>query len=300
MNSSYKNQNRLHLGFHYPRCKITRNKCKKYFGIFKNKYLKITDTIYNNIYAIANKSNINYNDFIELFDKEDYIICKNDILINVNENIIKTNEKYINYKKAKEYFKNKFNNRITFQCNYNVKKIENINNIVKINDEYEYDKVFNCTYNQINDGINSDIYYEKCLTLLYKKINKTNFDCITIMDGDYFSIYKYNNNDIYTLTHVSLTPLIKDKNYENVEKCNDFDIHKKIELFENEVLKYYPLFKESFIYYDYYISFKCKNISNDDSRNINIYINDNLFNTWCGKISFIFELDTYINKFIYS
>ena len=42
---------------------------------------------------------------------------------------------------------------------------------------------------------------------------------------------------------------------------------------------------------------KCKNINTNDSRDINLSINKNIFNIWCGKISFIFELDSQINTF---
>ena len=35
--SSSNNQNRLHLGFHYPKCDITKNKCKLYYTKFLNK-----------------------------------------------------------------------------------------------------------------------------------------------------------------------------------------------------------------------------------------------------------------------
>ena len=37
--SSSKNQNRLHQGFHYPRCDITQKKCNKYFLMFQSSYI---------------------------------------------------------------------------------------------------------------------------------------------------------------------------------------------------------------------------------------------------------------------
>jgi len=32
--SSYNNQSRLHLGYHYPRCNVTYKKCEKNYTIF--------------------------------------------------------------------------------------------------------------------------------------------------------------------------------------------------------------------------------------------------------------------------
>jgi replicative DNA helicase len=50
--SSYNNQNRLHLGFHYPRCSITQQKCKKHFQHFIKQYANLLEDIDKNFYVI--------------------------------------------------------------------------------------------------------------------------------------------------------------------------------------------------------------------------------------------------------
>jgi L-2-hydroxyglutarate oxidase LhgO len=52
-NSSYYNQNRLHLGYHYCRNYSTRQLCKKSYYLFINKYNHLIDTIINNYYVIS-------------------------------------------------------------------------------------------------------------------------------------------------------------------------------------------------------------------------------------------------------
>ena len=53
------NQNRLHLGFHYPRSFITREQSKKGFKYFKKNYPKFSKKIKKNMYAISlSKENI--------------------------------------------------------------------------------------------------------------------------------------------------------------------------------------------------------------------------------------------------
>ena len=190
--------------------------------------------------------------------------------------------------------KNKFQNRINFKLNYEVTTIENKENSVIINNELIFHKVFNCTYNQIQSD--EEVFYEKCLTLLYKKIDTTPFDCLTIMDGNFSSIFNYKDN-IYTLTDVKCTPLIKGK-FNEIKKYSDYNLNDKIKIFEENIVRYYPEFKNKFKYYDYYESYKCKNISDNDSRDINIKIDKNIFNVWCGKISLIFEMNKIINLFI--
>lgn len=296
--SSSKNQNRLHLGFHYPRCNLTKNKCSKYFNKFLSKYKELTNNIDKNYYIISKTSKIKYNDYLKQYD--DYEIVSNNNFRNIEGDIINTKEMYINFIKTYSYFKNKFNKRINYMFNYNVKTIQNTKEQkVNINDEYIFDKVFNCSYNQIGNKIDDNIIFEKCITLLYKKIsNNLSFDCLTIMDGEYSSLFYY-DKDLYTLTDVKHTPLIKSNNFKEVYEFNSYNINDIIRKFENNIMIYYPQFKDNFEYIDYYISFKCKNNNIHDSRDINITIDNNIINIWCGKISLIFELDTYIKKIIY-
>lgn len=302
--SSYKNQNRLHNGFHYPRCKITRDKCIKYYNKFINKYPDIVTPINNNYYIISKTSKIKYNDYIKLYDKNSYTILNNNIFTNVDRNILNVNESFINFYKAKEYFKNKLKDKVKIINNFEViNLIQNDNNIIINNDyRYKFDKVFNCTYNQLNYNNNKSFMFEKCLTLVYEKINQNiDFDTLTIMDGNYSSLYTYKDN-LFTLTDVLNTPLIKHYDFNIVKDSNNYTIDNHtllsyISKFEDNICYYYPTFKHNFKYNDYYISYKCKNINNDlDTRDININIDNNIINIWCGKISFIFDIDNYLNK----
>lgn len=296
--SSYKNQNRLHYGYHYPRCKITRDKCKKYFNLFLNKYSFLVDDVKNNFYCVAYDSDLNFKKFISKFSS--YNLEENNFLKNIDGKIINTNEKFINFEKSQKYFKEKLNKKVNFIFNkkiINIKMLEkNSKVILNENKNLIFDIVFNCTYNQIKSGEN--YFYEKCLTLLYKKINDVPFDCLTIMDGNYGSLFKYKDN-IYSLTSVEYTPLIKNKNFEKIKDFKNYNLNKKKKLFENMIQNYYPDFKKNFVYFDFYESFKCKNLSSKDSRDINININKNIFNVWCGKISLIFELENEIKNFLY-
>ena len=56
--------------------------------------------------------------------------------------------------------------------------------------------------------IKTDFFYELTITLIYDKIKSTNFDSVTFVDGELFSIYPYKDNK-FTLTDVKLTPLKK-------------------------------------------------------------------------------------------
>ena len=62
LGASGNNQNRLHLGYHYPRSYVTRKQSQKYFKEFVKKYPNFSNRIDNNIYAIADDAK-NITDF---------------------------------------------------------------------------------------------------------------------------------------------------------------------------------------------------------------------------------------------
>ena len=54
--SSYYNQNRLHLGYHYSRSFKTRHLCKETFKLFKEKYYQLIDEVNKNYYIVSKES----------------------------------------------------------------------------------------------------------------------------------------------------------------------------------------------------------------------------------------------------
>lgn len=295
--SSYYNQNRLHQGYHYPRNENTRNLCYKNFYRFINLYNELIDENEENYYVISNNSLIDYGTYLKIFYDYNYEIIENKNFSNIDGNIIKVNEKIINSKKSKLFFEEKLKNKVNFRFNYEVKKIiKNKKNKIVINDEYECDFLFDCTYNNLNLNKSKKYIYEKSLSLIYKRKNYDKFS-LTVMDGNFFSIYPHFIDDnIYTLTSVKETPLIKTT---NLKKLNlEFDINSKIKKFENEVLKIYNNFLEDFEYKNYFISYKCKLKSNSSSRELNIEQNDNIISVNCGKITGIFDFTDFISNTI--
>ena len=119
------------------------------------------------------------------------------------------------------------------------------------------------------------------------------------MDGDFFSLFPRDiDKKIYSLTHVKHTPFQKTKNINNFNNNSILDvdvddIKKKI---ENDVIKYIPNFKKKYIYKSYFTSYKCKLLSNNDSRDCVIEQNNNIINVNCGKIIGIFELENFITN----
>jgi len=296
--SSSKNQNRLHLGFHYPRSKKTIDECKEGYVFFLKKYKFCTSVINNNNYYISkNNSKLNFKEFINKLNDNsiDYKLDKLDKissfleLCNVENDFLITDELYIDNNKAKEYFK-------TILDKYIIKDIpfENYNSIESIckylNIESD-DVIINCTYNQLNPI--EDCIYEYFVSLIYKIDIK--LFAITIMDGPFFSVYPYDiENNLYTITSVEYGVLYKGKYDKNYKITEDQILESKRNT-EKLLDIYITNWKTYFNYINYNVSWKAKYLNNNDDRSVCIKHTNNIINIYGGKITGIFAAEKYIS-----
>lgn len=287
--TSYNNQNRLHLGFHYSRNSKTRNLCLNTFDRFLEDYSFLTKELSKNLYCIPeNESIIDYDTFKEIFNKYDIEEVSTD-LKNI-EGCINTNERFINFKHANSFFNQELKDLIV---NEYIDKVK----LKKL--QTEYDLVINCTNNHIKDKTEHKSFYESTITLIYEKTNKTTFDALTLVDGKLFSIYPYQNNE-YTITDVEHTPIKKFKSIKKLNKfINEFNpdiIKEKRELIENRIQKYYNNFNYDFKYKTYFLSTKSKIENLSDDRSPIISVDGNLINCFTGKIQGIYLIEDYLKK----
>ena len=300
-NSSNYNQNRLHLGYHYPRSYDTRELCKYNYSKFIDKYRDLIDFIDNNFYCISNESIIDYKSYLQIFANDvmyDHTIIENSFISNIEGKFINTKEKIINSKKVKHYFNKKLSKQ-NIKFNYNVDSITRKKDKIIINNDIECDYLIDCTYNKL--GLQTNYMYELTISLLYKRKNfDKQFDSLTVMDGPFFSLFPRDiTKKMYTLTHVKHTPLVKSDNIDNILNFSltQDKIMEVKKLMEEDVKKYYISFLKDFEYNDYFTSYKCKSISGNDTRNCNIIEDNNIISVNCGKITGIFQFEQYVKDF---
>jgi hypothetical protein len=305
-NSSYYNQNRLHLGYHYCRNFPTRKLCQENYDRFIKNYKFGIEYISNNYYVISKESIMDYQTYVNIYthEKFDFDLIDNTFLNNIDGKLIQVKENVINSDKIYNFFKEDLKN-VNFIFNTKIISYfkENDKIVIKTSNnlEFECDLLLDCTYNQF--GLSKKNYiYEKTISLLFKKINPCDFNAITIMDGIFSSLYPRDvNNNIYTLTDVEHTPLIKSSNYEHIDKyvLDENKLHEVKDKIINKFVKYYPDFLKYFSYTGYFLSKKTKQISMTDTRDIIIEeIEKNIISVNCGKIYGIFEWEDYILKYL--
>lgn len=290
--TSYNNQNRLHLGFHYARNYKTRKLCLDTFDKFMFDYEHLTDTVNNNLYCVPTHSSIlDFETYLQIFNGFSYEKVNSSIV--EIPNCIKTHERYIDFKKVKNFFQEELQSIV-------------INKEIKFDDlsllQEDFDLVVNCTNNQLMLNNCVDCFYELTVSMIYEKINLVGFGALTLVDGPLFSIYPYHNT-LYTVTDVEYTPI---KKFTNTEDINEFikneitdnfinEIKVKI---ENKISNHYPEFCKNFKYVSYFLSTKSKINDLSDDRYPIITQKENLINCFTGKIQGIYIIEDYINNYL--
>ena len=298
--SSSKNQNRLHLGFHYPRSLDTIKECIVGFNKFSTIYSDFLEPINNNLYFIHKDSLVSLEEYKSIFITNNRLINLKDInfiVKNVDEYCINVNEKFINNIKAAKYFDYKLRKYFvrldSIRINY-----DKIDKCIYLNDS-KYDYIINCTNNQfLPFDSNGSLFYELYCSLIYK-INFIDITGITIMDGNFFSIYPYDlEKKLYTVTHVKHGVIKNTQNFDDLLNYKDIDVNSVKELIERDVFEVLPDIKNIWEYQTFFISYKTKYINKDDDRSLRYFISDKYASFSGGKITGIFQMESIIDSLI--
>lgn len=296
--SSSKNQNRLHLGYHYPRSKSTISECQEGYSRFKEQFEFLLKDIPNNYYFISSKDSLtSLDEFKEQFNT---FICKTSDskpfqIQNVEDECFKTEEKYIDFEKSSCFFKEQLQSIFKIIPKYNT-----IDEILEYQEE-NYDVLINCTYNHLNP-IPFDSY-EIFMTLLYSLPCDNELFAYTIMDGNFFSLFPYivrEDEVIYSLTSVKHGVVYSGDKLKDISKYSFVPTETKHKI-ESEFKQFLPDFNGRFLKYEF--SYKTKPKTNSDDRSVRYSIenknNTKIFNFYGGKITGIFQMEKILNESLY-
>lgn len=303
--ASSNNQNRLHLGFHYPRSKITRDQSKIGYKKFLKVYPFLCKKIKNNIYSIADSKHtkIDFETFLQIMKAENLsfkIINEKKFDLKNISGSITTDEMLIDVEKSRKFFYKKLKSHLSI--NKEIKKIKKLENKFVIDDN-AYDYVINCTYYQkfVKDTVG--VFYEVTASLIYKCFK--NFPALTLMDGPFFTIYPFKKNyyNIYSVVHSRFGESEKiskcEKNLLKIRKNKKF-LNKKRILIEKQISKFYPNFKKNFKFFKYLTCIRTIKDTENAERSFKIFKNGNFIDVYSGKIDHIMtageEIIGFLNK----
>jgi hypothetical protein len=284
--SSLKNQNRLHLGFHYPRSAKTRKECKKGYSSFIERYPTVLNKV-DNFYLTSSLSLLDNDTFCGIYEHEktsfEYADWSEVKPFEFNRDLIdglpvRVQEQMINPVKVQLMFQKELEKQ---QIEFDLTKPNN----------NRYKHVMDCTYGRLISPEN--FCSEKCITFVIRMKRQRSPIAITIIDGPFFSIYPYDvEEQLYTLTHVTYTPTM-------VHQHNDGDVLRIYHRICEDVRKYIHNYDDIFEYSTYYVSFKTKLVNaKSDDRSMVYNKTGKIHSFMGGKITGIFEMDAYIDRII--
>ncbi len=193
--ASGNNPARLHLGFHYPRSRITRAFCQEHNARFMARYGDLTHGVQTNIYAIARDDSIlDFGTYIQVLRQElEFIAIDRPAEFGLRhvEGAVLTGERHILIDAVRAHFEDQLLDR------------------VKLNgtgDPQGFDLTIDCTF--AANGSASVARYEPCLVVLMKGPTDK---AVTIMDGPFPSIYPWDEtHGLCSLSSARFTPFSKE------------------------------------------------------------------------------------------
>lgn len=310
------NQHRLHLGYHYPRCDFTIKQAIKTYGSFINNYEDCLFEPEKNFYFINKNGYVKFDDFVKKFSNYGLkfdLASKSQIKKYITnpefiDGGVICNEKVILLDKLKaKILKNISNQKIEIRTNTAIKEIQN--NVVFFDKSYEnFDYVINTTYSQPHVGFKGKIRTksELCFIPIFKdKRGKFKKDCVTIMDGDFASVYQTGKKNLLSLSNVRLTPYYKNENMEELIKVKNSLTKNDIKNISFEIVedsKKWLLNLEDLEFIDCYVSIKTKVLQDKNDYRGSYFLSENNCSTiMCGKISAYYDIrDSLILKIMES
>jgi len=290
--ASINNQARLHIGYHYPRCSVTRLQTVACFPRFMEAYPTFSKPIENNIYTVSKKDSlVDFRTYCQIMEASglqfDYVNPADFGIAGV-DGAISTQERLLDFDEARRTFKEKLGRSL--HLNSRVTSVVDGPDGAQINGE-TYDTVINCTWCALKTGPQPENMFFEPTVLLYYEALQPFYGALTVMDGPCFSIYPY-DEDRYSLSHVSFTARGQYKTFAEAQAFNDQVTEADLDVVRcnmtEKALKEFPAFKECFRYLGPQFSVKTKYSNACASRDTAVKKQGHVFSVFSGKIDTIF------------
>jgi hypothetical protein len=310
--ASYINQNRMHMGYHYPRSAPTARSSYIYQKAFCKMYKEAVVGNFDHYYCIAkHNSKVTKQEFIEFCDQQGLPHIKEfpksislskdeiDLSIKVPENIYDANllrNVLAGLLNREECIKQSYSTEVT-----GIRKLDKGYEIISksggLVHKNQYDIIINATYSDINKivkmaGLKTDEYqYELCEVPIVKVpwVNRTGCG---IMDGPFFGILPFGFSEEYMLydvdhsvleRHCGMLPEFKhDISHYDQEEMRRPRFHRYIEKAKKYIAEMADV---TYLYSIYITRVVLLNKDHDDARPTEVICHgDGFYSIFAGKI----------------
>lgn len=261
---------RLHLGFHYPRSRLTRAACQDHYAKFMAEYGHLTRGVPVNIYAIADKlSLVDFGNYCQsLKDEVQFVKVERpgEFGLQNVEGALLTGERHTVVRRARAYFTEALKDVVRYKVPPNgAIPYERIGEAI-------YDLTIDCTFcAQESEGVDR---YEPCVTGLLR--GPTNM-AVTVMDGPPFgSVYPWDEVEgLCSISAANLTPLTKhchsyDEAREILASLNDDAFLSRVKAMVDQMAHYFPAVADDYEIVGYMKAIRAMPLSGADARLVDV------------------------------
>ncbi len=329
--ASGKTQFRLHKGFHYPRSYKTRTQIVDSYETFLARYPTLVTDIPQNIYGVATSSPIDFGTYVQVMSMSgaDFKKVSNPGAFGLTglEGLVVCDEKALFVDAPVTYFKERLKDvlRLSTTVMEVSSTLYSEGNLVRYRDTVGRDAIgnvegeffdwcINCTYCQFHGSPikELDLFYEPCLTLiLRKKHGDVPSFALTVMDGEYISLYPYIRDaaekkdfQLFTLTHVKHTPLGQFRSFGEAEKYrkvvdrDELCVRERAEKFYEGARQFLPHFDRDWELDSWFTSIKTKPRDAAASRECIVRCEDRCIHVLSGKVNTIIQAEVAVLRII--
>lgn len=283
---------RLHLGFHYPRSRVTRAACLDHTDAFMARYGFLTRGVPVNIYAIAQgRSLVDYEQYVDTLRGEvDFveIHAPSEYGLQNVEGALLTGERHIVTDHAREYFEAALGDRIKYHT------------APGTIDSEEWDWTIDATF-CANDSANVD-RYEPCVVFLLRGPTDK---AVTIMDGPFGSLYPWNEDlGLVSLSSAKWTPFSKDcKTWTEarsvLEGLSRSTLERRANLMIDDMAEFYPAVRDHYEVAMHKLSIRAMPLSGADTRLVDVVrVGERALRVRAGKIDAVIHAQGIVEEMI--
>jgi hypothetical protein len=288
------NPARLHMGYHYPRSKVTREHSQRNLQIFKDVYRDFVGAVHVNIYGVAEENSlVDYGNYIKALEGEVPFLEIDPIEYGMYhcEGAILTPEYHIRVDAVRKAMKDWLGDIIKLNVTPESSK------------KSDFDVTIDCTFAALRN-LSVD-RYEACVTFVYKdKVERDTAWAVTIMDGPFPSFYPHFEENTVSLTSAKWTPLKKCKTYFAAQKflnsVSADDLASVRKSLEADMQYHFEYFRDWFDYSHELLAVRAMPKSAADSRIVAISHNEkkNWITVRAGKIDAVFDAEDAVKEIL--
>lgn len=278
---------RLHLGFHYPRSRATREACREHGAAFMERYGFLTQAIPINLYAVAeHESLVDFGTYRQIMASEEETICvrrPGEFGLRGVEGALLTAERHVLLDMAREHFQTKLADRVVY------------GERVRVMDDPTWDMNIDCTFCALDsEGVDR---YEACLTAIIEgPVDRA----VTIMDGGFPSTYVWDEEaGLSSLTSAKHTPMGKFHTWAEAKDllnglCGT-DLRNAGQRMIEQMASYWPRVRDEYRIVDYRTAIRAMPRSAADARLADVVrVGDRAVRIRAGKLDAIFHAERVI------